>query len=217
MAKNPNAEFRPWFVPLDQTQEKAVVAFERSRILIILGGPGSGKTHVAVALALTYLAMDRVDKILLTRPNVECGPSLGFMPGDPNEKMSPWMGAIRDVLDTMSFLKFEELPFEVVPLQHIRGRNVRKSIALLDEAQNATDHQLDAILTRLCEGGKIVLCGDPDFQSDVGRSPLLDMVEDVKGLDGLEVVRLCGQHRDPLVSAIVKRRSERHRGNGLRH
>lgn len=199
---------RPWFTALDPSQEKAVAAFHRADVLILTGGAGSGKTHCAVALALTHVALKRAERVVLTRPTVPCGDDLGYMPGDVDEKMLPWLGPVCDVLASMTWHKFDELPFDVIPLQHIRGRTIANAVAILDEAQNATDDQLNAYLSRLGRNGKLILCGDT-AQSDLGASPLASAVGQLRGLDGVACVHLHGQHRNPLVTAMMKARKVR--------
>lgn len=202
MTKPP--DLRPWFVEADASQERASAAFQRSDVLFLLGQAGSGKTHCAIGLALTSLALKQARSVMLSRPTVPCGDDLGYMPGDAGEKMAPWMGAIKDVLRNMTWLKFEDIPFDVTPLQHIRGRTVQDAVLIVDEAQNATYPQLVAALGRLGRGGKIVFAGDV-AQSDLGSSPLGEVAERLRGLARVETVTLRGQHRNPLVTQMMER------------
>lgn len=201
------AELRPWFQPLDKTQEKAVQAIARADVTILLGGAGSGKTHVAVACALNAVALSQTKRIFLTRPNVTVGRDLGYLPGELDEKLGPWMEPIRDVLSQMSFVDFNALPFENVALQHVRGRSFTEAYGLLDEAQNLTEVELTAYLTRLGRAGKLILCGDVD-QCDIYNSALWDVSERLRGLAKVETVWLRGQHRNPTITAMLKRLEE---------
>ena len=198
---------RPLFHPADEWQRKAARAIERATVTFLLGGAGSGKTHVAVASALLAVSGGSADAVWLCRPTVPCGDDLGFMPGDVHEKLGVWVHPVRDVLGSQTFTPLERLPIEVQSLQHMRGRTVKRAVAVLDEAQNATVAQLRMFLTRVGDGGKLILTGDP-MQSDLpGGTPLPRVVEALRGVAGVEIVQLRGQHRSSLVSQIDKRLS----------
>lgn len=198
---------RPWFIPADESQKRAAALFQRCDVLFLLGGAGSGKTHVAIALALTSVALKQCDRVVLLRPTVECGETLGYVPGDVDEKLSPWLGPVDDVLRNMTWVRRDALPIEATSLQHIRGRTVQNAVAVLDEAQNATREQLVAFLSRLGRGGKLILTGDAT-QCDLGASPLPGVATQLRGLSGVASVTLQGQHRHPLVAAMTKRLEE---------
>lgn len=196
--------WRPIFVPADDTQRKAVTLFQRSDVLFLLGGAGSGKTHVAVALALLAVAERRADKVVLLRPTVECGETLGYIPGGVDEKLAPWLGPVGDVLGNMTWAARSTLPIEATALQFIRGRTLSRCVGILDEAQNATREQLVAFLTRLGRDGKLIVAGDPS-QNDLGASPLPGVAEALRGLAGVGCITLRGQHRHDLIPAMLKR------------
>lgn len=198
------ASWRPIFVPADDTQRKAVALFERSDVLFLLGGAGSGKTHVAVALALLAVADRRADKVILTRPTVECGDSIGYIPGGVDEKLAPWLAPVSDVLGNMTWATRSVMPIEPVALQHIRGRTLSRCVGVLDEAQNVTRSQMVACLTRLGRGGKLILAGDPS-QCDLETSALPRVADALRGIAGVGCITLRGQHRHDLIPAMLKR------------
>lgn len=184
--------------PTDDTQAKAILAARSAKCLVLLGRAGTGKTHLALGLAL-----QTGRGIVLTRPSVECGETLGYIPGDLNEKFGPWLGPFRDVLGLMSFAPLEKLPVEIVPLQYMRGRTFRNCVVVLDEAQNATRAQLLTCLTRLGDGSQLIIAGDPT-QTDIDDSPLVDVVNRIRGIAGVACVTLQKQNRDPFIDAIMK-------------
>jgi len=196
-----------WFETLDDSQDKAARAFHRASVLVLTGAAGSGKTHVAVGLALAAVALKRFDRLVVSRPTVEVGRSLGYLKGTLDEKFAPWLGPIRDVLARMSLAKFDDLPIDVVPMQHVQGRSFHRAVLLLDEAQNATAAELTAVMTRLGDGGKVVFAGDTD-QALIPDSGLAAFAERLKGLAGFEAVRLRGQHRNPFIRAALRRLEE---------
>jgi phosphate starvation-inducible protein PhoH and related proteins len=190
------------FVPESDAQKKVQHLWPKTQILCLLGHPRSGKTHSAFALALR----DKRRPIWLMRPTVACGESLGFEPGDINEKLKPWLMPFEDVLTGISFVKMSRMleSEEVAPVSmaHLRGRTVRGTL-IVDEAQNLSYNQLKCVLTRLVDSGKVVLCGDPG-QSDLGpKPPILKVVQKLQGVEGVEVVWF--KEEDCKRSEIVKR------------
>ncbi len=204
-------------IPRSEKQKKYVRALKESEIIISTGPAGTGKTFLAVAIALTMLLEKKIERIILSRPAVEAGERLGFLPGDMREKVDPYLRPLYDSLyDLLDFEKIQKKieigDIEIAPLAFMRGRTLKNSFAILDEAQNATDTQIKMFLTRIGENSKIVVNGDPsqiDLQnkslSGLNRSKkLIGHLEEISvvDFDHLDVVR------HPLVSKIVKAYSD---------
>ncbi len=193
-------------------QARAQEAIRQNDMTMLLGPAGSGKTRIAVAEAVDALNAGAVDRIVLSRPAVEAGEKLGFLPGGPGEKVDPFMRPLFDALlqcMTPARLKahIADLSIEIAPIAFMRGRTLSNCFVILDEAQNATRGQLRMVMTRLGEGSKMVITGDPD-QSDLlpGDSGLVPIVGDVEGkAEGLAVVRLTSEDvvRHRLVKALI--------------
>ena len=170
MAKSPAVRKQPEvvFTPKNDAQRKMQELWQSSRIIFAIGSAGSGKSHAALALALT----DRKGPLWLCRPAIACGEELGFLPGTLDEKLLPWMAPFADVLASMSFDKLDKVidhvNVEALSVGMLRGRTVN-GVLIVDEAQNLSKNQLVCVLTRLGLFGKIVICGDPD-QSEIGRA-----------------------------------------------
>ena len=205
-------------IPRSEKQKKYVRALKESEIIISTGPAGTGKTFLAVAVALTMLLEKKIERIILSRPAVEAGERLGFLPGDMREKVDPYLRPLYDSLyDLLDFEKIQKRieigDIEIAPLAFMRGRTLKNSFAILDEAQNATDTQIKMFLTRIGENSKIVVNGDPsqiDLQnisfSGLNRSKkLLGHLEEISVIDfdHTDVVR------HPLVSKIVKAYSDK--------
>jgi len=185
-------------------QQRLVVAARQNDLVIALGPAGTGKTYISVALAVRALKNKEVKKIIITRPAVEAGESLGFLPGDLKEKVDPYLRPIYDALDDMvppEKLKFyqENRIIEIAPLAYMRGRTLQSAFILLDEAQNTTPSQIKMFLTRMGQDSKAIITGDttqidlPRHQSS-GLVEALEILKDIKGigivkLDAADVVR----------------------------
>ena len=204
-------------IPRSERQKKYVRALKESDIIISAGPAGTGKTYLAVAVALTMLLEKKIERIILSRPAVEAGERLGFLPGDMKEKVDPYLRPLYDSLyDLLDFEKIQKRieigDIEIAPIAFMRGRTLKNSFAILDEAQNATDTQIKMFLTRIGENSKIVINGDPSqidlpnkSQSGLNRSKkLLGHLEEISvvDFDHNDVVR------HPLVSKIVKAYSD---------
>ena len=186
---------------------------KKKQMVFCCGPAGTGKTYLAVAFAVSMLKSGTVDKIILTRPAVEAGERLGFLPGDLKEKIDPYLRPIYDALnDMLSFsevMKKIEMGFiEIAPLAFMRGRTLKNSFAILDEAQNATDTQIKMFLTRIGENSKIVVNGDPS-QIDLPNKNMSGLDRSKKILSHLDEISVIDfDHSDvvrhPLVSKIVK-------------
>jgi len=176
--------------------------------MFAIGPAGVGKTHCALALAL----LDKKTPLWLCRPAIACDEDLGFIPGDIDEKLMPWMAPFADVLSSMSFDKLDKIidktNCEALSVGMLRGRTV-KGILIVEESQNLSYNQLVCILTRLGETGKIIICGDPD-QSDLSRSPLIEFADKIADLGGVSRIDFPPDAccRDPLVIKILKRLDE---------
>ncbi len=204
-------------IPRSEKQKNYVRALKDSEIIISTGPAGTGKTYLAVAVALTMLLDKKIERIILSRPAVEAGERLGFLPGDMREKVDPYLRPLYDSLyDLLDFEKIQKKievgDIEVAPLAFMRGRTLKNSFAILDEAQNATDTQIKMFLTRIGENSKIVINGDPS-QTDLPNKSLSGLNRSKKLLGHLKEISVVDfDHADvvrhPLVSKIVKAYSD---------
>ena len=204
-------------IPRSEKQKDYVRALNYSDIIISAGPAGTGKTFLAVAVALTMLLEKKIEKIILSRPAVEAGERLGFLPGDMREKVDPYLRPLYDSLyDLLDFEKIQKKievgDIEIAPLAFMRGRTLKNSFAILDEAQNATDTQIKMFLTRIGENSKIVINGDPS-QIDLPNKSLSGLDRSKKLLGHIkEISTVDFNHNDvvrhPLVSKIVKAYSD---------
>ena len=200
-------------IPRSEKQKSYVRALRQSDIIISAGPAGTGKTFLAVAVGLTMLLEKKIERIILSRPAVEAGERLGFLPGDMKEKVDPYLRPLYDSLyDLFDFEKIQRMieigDIEIAPLAFMRGRTLKNSFAILDEAQNATDTQIKMFLTRIGENSKIVVNGDPS-QIDLPNKSLSGLVRSKQLLGHLnEIAVIDFDHSDvvrhPLVSKIVK-------------
>ncbi len=204
-------------IPRSEKQKKYVRALKESEIIISAGPAGTGKTFLAVAIALTMLLDKKIERIILSRPAVEAGEKLGFLPGDMREKVDPYLRPLYDSLyDLLDFEKIQKKievgDIEIAPLAFMRGRTLKNSFAILDEAQNATDTQIKMFLTRIGENSKIVINGDPS-QVDLPNKSLSGLNRSKELLEHLKEISVVDfDHtdvvRNPLVSKIVKAYSD---------
>ena len=200
-------------IPRSKKQKEYVRSLKTNQITISLGPAGTGKTYLAVAVALTMLLEKKVERIILSRPAVEAGEKLGFLPGDMKDKIDPYLRPLYDSLyDLLDYdriqRKIESGAIEIAPLAFMRGRTLKNSFAILDEAQNATETQIKMFLTRIGENSKLVVNGDPS-QVDLpnkNQSGLIKSQVILKSIKEISVINF--DHRDvvrhPLVTKIVE-------------
>lgn len=194
-------------------QKRLVTAAEKNDVVFAIGPAGTGKTYTAVAMAVRALKNKAVKKIILTRPAVEAGESLGFLPGDLKEKIDPYLRPLYDALDDM--IPADKLGYymstrtiEIAPLAYMRGRTLDNCFIILDEAQNATDLQIKMFLTRIGANAKAIITGDLT-QVDLPRnqkSGLAKASKILKNIDGIGHIELDEEDvvRHKLVKAILK-------------
>jgi len=200
-------------VPRSATQVVYMEELARRDMIFALGPAGTGKTYLAVAQAVSQLITGSVDRLILSRPAVEAGERLGFLPGDMKEKVDPYLRPLYDALyDCLPAEQVERRiasgEIEVAPLAFMRGRTLANAFIILDEAQNTTAAQMKMFLTRFGEGSRMVVCGDPK-QVDLpvpGVSGLADAVGRLEGIEGIAVVRfgVADVVRHPIVGRIVE-------------
>jgi phosphate starvation-inducible PhoH-like protein len=204
---------RKTIVPRSKTQVSYMEALARDEIIFALGPAGTGKTYLAVAQAVQQLIGGSVDRLILSRPAVEAGERLGFLPGDMKEKVDPYLRPLYDALYDM--LPTEQVErriasgeIEIAPIAFMRGRTLSDAFIILDEAQNTTPAQMKMFLTRFGMRSRMVVCGDPK-QVDLpegGKSGLHDAVEKLEGIPRIATVRFGAGDvvRHPLVGKIVE-------------
>jgi phosphate starvation-inducible PhoH-like protein len=200
-------------VPRSPTQHSYMEALARQDVIFALGPAGTGKTYLAVAQAVSQLITGSIDRLILSRPAVEAGEKLGFLPGDMKEKVDPYLRPLYDALhDTLPAEQVERRiasgEIEIAPLAFMRGRTLANAFIILDEAQNTTAAQMKMFLTRFGEGSRMVVCGDPR-QVDLpqpGISGLADAVDRLEGVEGIATVRfsVADVVRHPIVGRIVQ-------------
>ncbi len=209
-------------------QKKYVDAIKKNTVVFGVGPAGTGKTYLAVCLAVSAFKGKQVEKIILTRPAVEAGEKLGFLPGDLQTKVDPYLRPLYDALQEMfgmeTYLKLmEKGSIEIAPLAYMRGRTLSNAFIILDEAQNTTCEQMKMFLTRMGDGSKMVITGDVT-QIDLPegkKSGLKQAVSILKNIEGIETVTLTAKDvvRHPLVMQIVRayeKESQRHENAGGR-
>ena len=200
-------------IPRSKKQKEYVRALKTNQVVMSLGPAGTGKTYLAVAVALSMLLEKKVERIILSRPAVEAGERLGFLPGDMKEKIDPYLRPLYDSLhDLFDYekiqRKIETGEIEIAPLAFMRGRTLKNSFAILDEAQNATRTQIKMFLTRIGENSKLVVNGDPS-QIDLPNKSQSGLIESQKILKGIKEISIINfDHNDvirhPLVTKIVE-------------
>lgn len=199
-------------IPKTLNQKRYLQCIDRNTVTFGIGPAGTGKTYLAMAMALKELLAGNIERIILTRPAVEAGEALGFLPGELQEKILPYLTPLYDAMNDMmgkeQILKLVERGIiEIAPLAYMRGRTLANAFVVLDEAQNTTHEQMMMFLTRLGDGSRMVITGDIT-QIDLPRakqSGLKEAVRLLKGIDGLQLFHFDGQDvvRHPLVQNII--------------
>ena len=200
-------------LPRSATQADYIQALLKNELVVGLGPAGTGKTYLAVAAAATMLVEGKVDRIILSRPAVEAGENLGFLPGDMRDKVDPYLRPLYDALYDMLpgpqvTRSLESGEIEIAPLAFMRGRTLSNSFVILDESQNATPMQMKMFLTRMGENSRMVITGDPS-QIDLpfgAKSGLRDAMEILPKIRGVDIIRFGEEDvvRHDLVTRIVK-------------
>jgi len=196
-----------------EKQVQYIKALKENSITIALGPAGTGKSFLAVSVAITMLMEKKVERVILSRPAVEAGEKLGFLPGDMKDKVDPYLRPLYDALyDLFGFEKIQKKidsgEIEIAPLAFMRGRTLKNSFAILDEAQNATPTQIKMFLTRIGENSKLVVNGDPS-QIDLINKSSSGLIKSKKILSKIKEIKIIEfDHRDvvrhPLVSKIIQ-------------
>ena len=206
--------YRNKLKPRSKNQEEYIRSCAENTITFCHGAAGSGKTHIAIGLALEYLLDQKIKKIIITRPVVESGEKIGYLPGTAEEKLHPYLLPILD--EVKYFISNSEYvslkaneKIEIVPLGLMRGRNFHHSFIVADECQNATYDQLKMLLTRIGQGSKMILTGD-HTQSDLSRNMrggFFDMIQALDGVEGIGLAKLDHQDivRNPIILKILTR------------
>jgi phosphate starvation-inducible protein PhoH and related proteins len=201
-------------VPRSAMQIDYMRALTKTDIIFALGPAGTGKTYIAVAQAVSQLMTGSVQRLILSRPAVEAGERLGFLPGDMKEKVDPYLRPIYDALyDCMPPEQVERRiasgEIEIAPIAFMRGRTLGDAFVILDEAQNTTPAQMKMFLTRFGQNSRMVICGDPrqvDIPGGDAQSGLADAVRRLEGVDGIAMIRFTAADvvRHPIVGRIVE-------------
>jgi phosphate starvation-inducible PhoH-like protein len=206
--------FRRRLKPRTENQKEYIRTIAENSITFCQGLAGSGKTHIAIGMALEYLLEEKVKKIIITRPVIEAGEKIGYLPGTAEEKLHPYLLPILDeVQHFIAMQQYNSLKLnnkiEIVPLGLMRGRNFHNSFIVADECQNASYDQLKMLLTRIGMESKMVLTGDA-AQSDLHfsqRGGFLSMINALDGIDGLGICKLEASDivRNPIIANIIYR------------
>ena len=215
---------RPPIIPKNPVQRAYIQAIQQHDMTFGIGPAGTGKTYLAMAMAISALKKEEVHRIILTRPAVEAGEALGFLPGDLNEKIMPYLrplyDALHDMLEPDEIQRyFERGVIEVAPLAYMRGRTLNRAFVVLDEAQNTTTEQMFMFLTRLCAESKAVITGDPT-QIDLPpnkRSGMVEALGALREIEGIAFAQFGDRDviRHELVQRIVTAYRE-HRGTDVK-
>lgn len=211
-ADNSRLSYRNRLKPRTENQKEYIRSIVENTITFCQGSAGSGKTHCAVGLALEYLLDDKVKKIIITRPVVEAGEKIGYLPGKYEEKLFPYLLPIEDEINYFigqainATLKLNN-KIEIVPLGFMRGRNFHDSFIVADECQNASYEQLKMLLTRIGQNSKMVLTGDVS-QSDLARhlqGGFYEMMSNLSNVDGIGISTLTDSDiiRNPIIAKIL--------------
>jgi phosphate starvation-inducible PhoH-like protein len=207
-----NQKFVKHIKPRSEGQKQLMEAIENHSLVLSLGPAGTGKTYIAIAAAVEAFEKGEVDRIILSRPAVEAGEKIGFLPGDMQDKMAPYLRPLYDALhDRLGLKRLKSLidsgEIEIAPIGYMRGRTLNNAFVVIDEAQNCTYAQIKMIISRLGWNSTMVVTGDPD-QSDLleGISGLKDIAAKLEKVEGIAVKRLRDKDivRHPLVAKMLE-------------
>lgn len=209
-----DTSFKNTLKPRTENQKNYIRNIHDNSITFCQGLPGSGKTHIAVGVALEYLLDSKVKKIIITRPVVEAGEKIGYLPGDANSKLFPYLLPIEDEINYFispaynAYLKLNN-KIEIVPLGYMRGRNFHNCFIVADECQNASYEQLKMLITRIGNHSKMVLTGDVD-QSDLSshlRGGFMHMMNALNTIDGIGICKLGAGDivRNPIIAKVMEK------------
>jgi phosphate starvation-inducible PhoH-like protein len=198
-------------VQLNEEQKDAKQVILNSKITVLRGQAGSGKSLIAAQVALDLLFRKEVEKIILTRPAVTSGEEIGYLPGDKDAKLAPYTAAIYDNMYRLYSKdkidkEISEGNIEVIPLAFMRGRNLTNCCVVVDEGQNITHRQMELVLGRMCQGSRMIICGDV-AQIDLKDKKLSGfnfICTNFKEVQGFSVITLKTNHRDPIVERILE-------------
>lgn len=210
----PKKQSRSFHIEFKTEQQKQAWALFRENDVLFLSGPaGTGKSYLAIAFAVNEVLQNRCKRIVLTRPIVEAGEKLGYLPGELEEKVGPYMAPLYDCLNKLldkDGPQYEQVKsaIETIPLAVMRGRTLDNAVCIFDEAQNADLSQFILYLSRLGEGGKMIVAGDPN-QADIEGSALKDTIEKLRDIEGVAVVDFDEGDivRHPLVAQMLDKLS----------
>jgi phosphate starvation-inducible protein PhoH and related proteins len=222
MAKAKTRSTKPKFVAINEEQAEAYDLCKETTVTFLVGPAGCTKSYTAMALAIDELLDDRVDNIVLTRPAIEaCGEDLGFLPGSAKEKLHPYVHPMLMHVKDYAFDQRDIImpKIELLPLAHMRGRTLSRCVAIMDEAQNANEEQMEMFLTRIGKGSRLIICGDP-HQSDIRQNCLMSVAMHMSELEGIGVYQFTAKAstaRHPLIPGIIGKFAERKhdRSSGL--
>jgi len=208
-------------IPRTPLQATYIQAMQNNKMVFGIGPAGTGKTYIAVAMAVSMLEQGKVERIILSRPAVEAGERIGFLPGEMKEKMDPYMRPLYDALhDTLPAEKMQKKmateEIEIAPLAFMRGRTLNNAFVILDEAQNTTSMQMLMFLTRMGENSHMVITGDPS-QTDLpngSKSGLVEAMDTLAHIEGIEFIKFSSRDvvRDKLVAKIVEAYDHKNKG-----
>ena len=213
-------------IPRSDNQQKLVEAFNKTDMIFAIGPAGSGKTYMSIALAVRALKNKEIRKIILSRPAVEAGEKLGFLPGDMKDKIDPYLqplyDALQDMIPAQKLTEYmEQNVIQIAPLAFMRGRTLNDAVVILDEAQNTTTQQIKMFLTRMGQGTKMIITGDMT-QIDLPRnvkSGLKEATEVLKDVKGISIIQMNEKDivRHKLVTRIVNAyaKYDRHRESSI--
>ena len=209
MAKTTKSGGGKFHIDFKPGQNLAWALFQKHDVLFLIGPAGTGKTFLATAFAISEILQKSKKRIVLTRPIIEAGESLGFLPGTFEEKVNPYMlpffDCLHELVQNEEQRSYVEASFDLAPLAYMRGRTFKNSICIFDEAQNATKKQLKLFLSRFSDNSKIIITGDPS-QSDIGAaSGLMDTIHRLETVAGVGVITFGKECivRHPMVAAML--------------